>query len=89
MKDKRDKPIVSYIGDTVVLNCTLKHTPKTWNWYKVNNTEKVRREFTTPYRNDLSVLLTYFFKLEIRILLVNYYIKSLTITRTILTEKSD
>ncbi|KAA0716263.1 Embigin Precursor [Triplophysa tibetana] len=40
MKDKRDKPIVSYIGDTVVLRCTLKNTPKTWNWYKVNNTEK-------------------------------------------------
>ncbi|XP_077087140.1 embigin [Siphateles boraxobius] len=41
MKDKRDKPIVSYIGDSVVLECKLKHTPNTWNWYKANNTEKV------------------------------------------------
>lgn len=40
MKDKRDKPIVSYIGDSVALECKFKHTPKTWNWYKVNNTEK-------------------------------------------------
>ncbi|KAI7812622.1 embigin [Triplophysa rosa] len=40
MKDKRDKPIVSYTGDTVALKCTLKHIPKTWSWYKVNNTEK-------------------------------------------------
>ncbi|XP_067294236.1 embigin isoform X2 [Pseudorasbora parva] len=41
MKDKRDKPIVSYIGDSVVLECKLKHTPNTWNWYKANDTEKV------------------------------------------------
>ncbi|KAK7165068.1 hypothetical protein R3I94_003444 [Phoxinus phoxinus] len=41
MKDKRDKPVVSYIGDSVVLECKLKHTPNTWNWYKANNTEKV------------------------------------------------
>ncbi|KAF4112916.1 embigin isoform X2 [Onychostoma macrolepis] len=40
IKDKRDKPVVSYIGDSVVLECKLKHTPNTWNWYKANNTEK-------------------------------------------------
>ncbi|XP_073805745.1 embigin isoform X1 [Danio rerio] len=40
MKDKRDKPVVSYIGDSVVLVCKLKHMPNTWNWYKANNTEK-------------------------------------------------
>jgi len=44
MKDKRDKPIVSYIGDSVVLQCKLKHTPNTWNWYKANNTEKVNQK---------------------------------------------
>ncbi|XP_051750704.1 embigin [Ctenopharyngodon idella] len=41
MKDKRNKPVVSYIGDSVVLECKLKYTPNTWNWYKANNTEKV------------------------------------------------
>ncbi|KAK9974299.1 hypothetical protein ABG768_022403 [Culter alburnus] len=41
MKEKRDKPVVSYIGDSVVLECKLKYTPNTWNWYKANNTEKV------------------------------------------------
>ncbi|XP_016130858.1 embigin [Sinocyclocheilus grahami] len=40
IKDKRDKPVVSYTGDSVVLECKLKHTPNTWNWYKANNTEK-------------------------------------------------
>ncbi|XP_018945234.2 embigin-like [Cyprinus carpio] len=40
IKDKRDKPIVSYTGDSVVLACKLKQTPNTWNWYKANNTEK-------------------------------------------------
>ncbi|XP_030647692.1 embigin [Chanos chanos] len=41
IKEKRDKPIVSYIGDTVTLSCEIKHEPNTWKWYKVNNTEKV------------------------------------------------
>ncbi|XP_016428791.1 embigin-like [Sinocyclocheilus rhinocerous] len=40
IKDKRYKPVVSYTGDSVVLECKLKHTPNTWNWYKANNTEK-------------------------------------------------
>lgn len=44
MKEKKDKPIVSYIGDSVVLECKLKHTPNTWNWYKANNTEKVNQK---------------------------------------------
>lgn len=35
-----DKPIVSYIGDAVVLKCEIKYGPKTWEWYKVNGTEK-------------------------------------------------
>ncbi|XP_073688868.1 embigin-like [Garra rufa] len=41
IKDKRDKPVVSYTRDSVVLECKLKYTPNTWNWYKANNTEKV------------------------------------------------
>ncbi|XP_050967018.1 embigin [Labeo rohita] len=40
IKDKRDKPVVSYTRDSVVLECKLKYTPNTWNWYKANNTEK-------------------------------------------------
>ncbi|XP_007230084.2 embigin [Astyanax mexicanus] len=35
-----DKPIVSYIGDSVVLKCEIKYGPKTWEWFKVNGTEK-------------------------------------------------
>ncbi|KAK1792008.1 hypothetical protein P4O66_001792 [Electrophorus voltai] len=41
MKDKRDKPIVSYVGDSVVLDCKIKRMPNTWQWYKSNGTEKV------------------------------------------------
>uniref|UniRef100_A0A3B4DGE1 Ig-like domain-containing protein n=2 Tax=Pygocentrus nattereri TaxID=42514 RepID=A0A3B4DGE1_PYGNA len=41
---QRDKPIVSYIGDSVILDCQMEHSkdhgPDTWNWYKVNGTEK-------------------------------------------------
>ncbi|KAM4745223.1 embigin [Anableps anableps] len=39
----RDKPIVSYVGDFVVLTCKMeenKPIPKTWNWYKHNGTDK-------------------------------------------------
>ncbi len=43
IKDK--KPVVSYIGDSVVLECKLKHTPNTWNWYKANNTDKVKKKW--------------------------------------------
>lgn len=37
---ERDKPIVSYVGDSVVLECQIKYGPETWEWYKVNGTEK-------------------------------------------------
>ncbi|KAI5088270.1 embigin precursor, partial [Silurus meridionalis] len=39
-KDKQNRPIVSYIGDSVVLDCGIKQTPKTWNWYKASGTER-------------------------------------------------
>lgn len=42
IKGKRDKPIVSYTGDSVVLDCEMKQTPITWEWYKANGTEKVK-----------------------------------------------
>uniref|UniRef100_UPI0037E8012A embigin n=1 Tax=Semicossyphus pulcher TaxID=241346 RepID=UPI0037E8012A len=41
--DVRDKPIVSYVGDTVVIACKMEETkpkPNTWNWYKANDTGK-------------------------------------------------
>uniref|UniRef100_A0A672IPP2 Embigin n=1 Tax=Salarias fasciatus TaxID=181472 RepID=A0A672IPP2_SALFA len=41
--DVRDKPIVSYIGDTTVITCKMEETkpkPNTWNWYKDNGTDK-------------------------------------------------
>ncbi|XP_048845600.1 embigin [Brienomyrus brachyistius] len=40
MKDKRDKPIVSYFGDSSVLTCKINPKPSAWEWYKVNGTEK-------------------------------------------------
>lgn len=40
IKDKRDRPIVSYVGDSVVLECGLKREPNTWVWYKTNGTDK-------------------------------------------------
>ncbi|XP_047005754.1 embigin isoform X4 [Ictalurus punctatus] len=40
IKDKRDRPIVSYVGDSVVLECGLKREPNTWVWYKTNDTDK-------------------------------------------------
>ncbi|XP_034547726.1 embigin [Notolabrus celidotus] len=39
----RDKPIVSYVGDSVVITCKIedsKPKPNTWNWYKANDTGK-------------------------------------------------
>lgn len=43
----RDKPIVSYVGDTVVMICKLdekKPKPLSWNWFIQNGTEKVQIE---------------------------------------------
>ncbi|XP_056274182.1 embigin isoform X2 [Pseudoliparis swirei] len=40
----RDKPIVSYVGDSVVITCKMeepKPKPSTWNWYKANGTDKI------------------------------------------------
>ncbi|XP_031705431.1 embigin isoform X1 [Anarrhichthys ocellatus] len=39
----RDKPIVSYVGDSGVIACKMEETkpkPITWNWYKANGTDK-------------------------------------------------
>lgn len=44
MGELRDKPIVSYVGDTAVMECKMEETkpqPTTWTWYKANGTEKV------------------------------------------------
>ncbi|XP_078107382.1 embigin isoform X1 [Sander vitreus] len=43
MHEVRDKPIVSYVGDSVVIVCKMEETkpkPSTWNWYKANGTDK-------------------------------------------------
>ena len=42
--DVRDKPIVSYVGDFVVITCKMEDTkpePSTWYWYRANGTDKV------------------------------------------------
>ncbi|XP_026176648.1 embigin [Mastacembelus armatus] len=39
----RDKPIVSYVGDSVVITCKMEESkpkPSFWNWYKENGTDK-------------------------------------------------
>uniref|UniRef100_A0A3Q0TGK1 Embigin n=1 Tax=Amphilophus citrinellus TaxID=61819 RepID=A0A3Q0TGK1_AMPCI len=44
ISEMRDKPVVSYLGDFVVIHCKMEETkpkPNTWVWYKVNGTEKV------------------------------------------------
>ncbi|XP_071402372.1 embigin [Centroberyx affinis] len=43
MGEERDKPIVSYVGDSVVIACKMEETkpqPRTWQWYKANGTDK-------------------------------------------------
>lgn len=43
----RDKPIVSYVGDSVVMICKMeekKAKPTSWNWYIQNGTNKVQIE---------------------------------------------
>ncbi|KAM4615914.1 embigin isoform 2-T2 [Polymixia lowei] len=42
MDSVKDKPIVSYVGDSVVLTCKMeKPKPSTWYWYRANEIEKV------------------------------------------------
>ncbi|AWP07485.1 putative embigin [Scophthalmus maximus] len=39
----RDKPMVSYVGDSVVVACKMGETkpkPVSWNWYKANGTDR-------------------------------------------------
>ncbi|XP_067377880.1 embigin isoform X2 [Channa argus] len=41
----RDKPIIGYVGDSVVMTCHMEDTkpkPITWNWYRENGTEKLQ-----------------------------------------------
>ncbi|XP_029366409.1 embigin [Echeneis naucrates] len=41
--DVRDKPIVSYVGDYAVIFCKIQESkpmPVSWNWYKLNGTDK-------------------------------------------------
>ncbi|XP_015230873.1 embigin [Cyprinodon tularosa] len=56
--EKRDKPVVSYVGDFVVLTCKMEETkpkPNTWNWYKNNGTHKEEiSEATEPHRYLIS-----------------------------------
>lgn len=43
----RDKPIVSYVGDTAVMICKMdekKAKPASWNWYIQNGTNKIQIE---------------------------------------------
>lgn len=49
MGEVRDKPIVSYVGDTALITCKMEDTkppPTTWIWYKANGTEKVCQQLS-------------------------------------------
>ena len=48
VEEVRDKPIVSYVGDSVVLQCKMedpKPKPNSWTWYRANGTSKVAEPF--------------------------------------------
>ncbi|XP_068506187.1 embigin [Syngnathus scovelli] len=50
MGDVRDKPVVSYVGDSVVLLCKMddnKPKPKTWLWFRANGTDKEQIDTVT------------------------------------------
>ncbi|XP_062237522.1 embigin [Platichthys flesus] len=50
MGEVRDKPIVSYVGDSVVVVCKMEATkpkPLSWNWYKPNGTDKEQIFYAT------------------------------------------
>ncbi|XP_072243594.1 embigin [Leuresthes tenuis] len=56
IKDVRDKPIVSYVGDSVVMTCKMEETqpmPTSWNWYKDNGTDK-EQIFAAPQRYEIT-----------------------------------
>ncbi|XP_008334173.1 embigin [Cynoglossus semilaevis] len=53
----RDKPIVSYVGDSVVIPCKMDETkpkPVSWNWYTVNGTEK-EQIVVQPQRYEIEI----------------------------------
>ncbi|XP_017267665.3 embigin [Kryptolebias marmoratus] len=53
MGEKRDKPVVSYIRDFVVMTCKVeenKPIPTTWNWYTSNGTDKEQINTTASKR---------------------------------------
>ncbi|XP_045891607.1 embigin isoform X2 [Micropterus dolomieu] len=42
--EMRDKPIVSYVADSVVIACKMEETkpkPSSWKWFKANGTDKI------------------------------------------------
>ncbi|XP_010875497.1 embigin isoform X2 [Esox lucius] len=56
MGNMKEKPIVAYVGDSVVMACKIKLPPKTWIWYKENGTEQELINSTTdPLRYKIFV----------------------------------
>ncbi|XP_075881937.1 embigin [Nelusetta ayraudi] len=55
MGEQRDKPIVSYVGDTVVIMCKMgkaKPEPSNWTWYR-NDTEQKHVALSEPGRYEV------------------------------------
>ncbi|KAM8865399.1 embigin [Synchiropus picturatus] len=53
IEEARDKPIVSYVGDYVVIECKLddsKPEPNGWTWFRQNGTEKEQIQVTGRYK---------------------------------------
>ncbi|KAM9858152.1 embigin [Aulostomus maculatus] len=57
--DVRDKPIVTYIGDTAVIVCKMddkQPKPSTWHWFKENATEKEQIDVQAePHRYEIKI----------------------------------
>lgn len=53
----RDKPIISYVGDSVVMICKMdekKSKPVSWNWYKENGTNKEQLDSDQDHRYKIT-----------------------------------
>ncbi|XP_034026836.1 embigin [Thalassophryne amazonica] len=57
ISEARDKPVISYVRDSVVILCKMKKTkpkPNTWYWYKANGTEKEQIDTDAePHRYEI------------------------------------
>lgn len=69
---QRDKPIISYVGDTAVMMCKLEESkpePSNWTWYK--HTEEVREQLLL-----VAIIKIFFFFTELLFIYLYFYLYS-------------